>query len=378
MDYARIYAELISDRRAKSVPPDTYTERHHVIPRALGGTDDLDNLIDLTPEDHLFAHLLLAKIHGGLMWSAVSLMCITTGAFDKRSPGTKGRIVPDMIRKYAAAKKLASSKLSGEGNWKTDLTVYQWRNVDGREEHLRRFEFGRKHSIGLGALCVLMRGNTKSHKGWYLPHLVPSGIIGTAANTGINSTSSDKVKYNFQHLDGKREFTTRRELIATYNLPSKSLDSLFMGITKSAHGWFLSDKTCVDEVGRITGADHHSYDAEIRTYIHSDGRVERCTSFQMHAKYGGESSAWSRVKKRGSAYGWVVEGVAVKRTLKGVSLTFSHQDGRVFTGRQSEFAALSGMSTKAASRVSRGKPLHGWSLLPANDNNAAHLLSEAA
>ena len=37
-----------------------YHERHHIIPRCMGGTDDEDNLIDLFAKEHFEAHRLLA------------------------------------------------------------------------------------------------------------------------------------------------------------------------------------------------------------------------------------------------------------------------------------------------------------------------------
>lgn len=40
-----------------------YTETHHILPKSMGGTDDATNLVELTPEEHLVAHLLLYKIH---------------------------------------------------------------------------------------------------------------------------------------------------------------------------------------------------------------------------------------------------------------------------------------------------------------------------
>ena len=38
-----------------------YSERHHIIPRCLGGTDDEENLIYLTLKEHFIAHKLLAE-----------------------------------------------------------------------------------------------------------------------------------------------------------------------------------------------------------------------------------------------------------------------------------------------------------------------------
>lgn len=40
-----------------------YVEKHHIIPRCLGGTNDATNIAVLTPEEHFLAHQLLVKIY---------------------------------------------------------------------------------------------------------------------------------------------------------------------------------------------------------------------------------------------------------------------------------------------------------------------------
>lgn len=61
MDYAHHYDLLIS--RARNRVLDGYSERHHIVPRCMGGSDDPDNLVRLTPEEHFVAHQLLVKIY---------------------------------------------------------------------------------------------------------------------------------------------------------------------------------------------------------------------------------------------------------------------------------------------------------------------------
>lgn len=63
MNYQMIYDSLIE--RAKTRILNAYTERHHIIPRCIGGTNDVANLVDLTPEEHYLAHQLLVKIYSG-------------------------------------------------------------------------------------------------------------------------------------------------------------------------------------------------------------------------------------------------------------------------------------------------------------------------
>jgi len=73
VNYQRHYDALIQKALNRN-KPNGYTEKHHIIPRSLGGSDDLTNLVILTAREHCVAHLLLAKIHGGGMWHAANMM----------------------------------------------------------------------------------------------------------------------------------------------------------------------------------------------------------------------------------------------------------------------------------------------------------------
>ena len=42
---------------------DCYVEKHHVIPKCMGGDNKSRNIAILTPEEHYVAHLLLVKIY---------------------------------------------------------------------------------------------------------------------------------------------------------------------------------------------------------------------------------------------------------------------------------------------------------------------------
>lgn len=61
MNYEKIYDILIS--KAQNRILETYTETHHIVPKCIGGTDNINNLVELTPEEHYLAHQLLVKIY---------------------------------------------------------------------------------------------------------------------------------------------------------------------------------------------------------------------------------------------------------------------------------------------------------------------------
>ena len=75
MTYSAVYCALISKRLKNPITKDDcYVEKHHIIPKSEGGTDEPDNLVNLTAREHYIAHLLLAKIYDDhKMWCALAL-----------------------------------------------------------------------------------------------------------------------------------------------------------------------------------------------------------------------------------------------------------------------------------------------------------------
>lgn len=111
MNYARIYAAFIDDRKAKQPQAPDYFEKHHIKPRCLGGGDEPENIIRLTVEDHIHAHILLAKIYGGKLWGAVLFM--TKRAIGR---GKKSRIPTKAEQRAAAFGKKMFSKWNRGAN----------------------------------------------------------------------------------------------------------------------------------------------------------------------------------------------------------------------------------------------------------------------
>lgn len=74
--YYRIIDQAKSQGRVKTA--ETYLERHHVIPRSMGGSDSKSNLVNLTYREHFLCHWLLTKMVDGKeyhrMLSALSKM----------------------------------------------------------------------------------------------------------------------------------------------------------------------------------------------------------------------------------------------------------------------------------------------------------------
>jgi|LakMenE01Jun11ns_1017448.scaffolds.fasta_scaffold9559875_1 hypothetical protein len=61
MYYEKIYNQIIE--RAKVRVLKGYKEKHHIIPKCMGGVNDKENLVDLTAKEHFICHKLLCKIY---------------------------------------------------------------------------------------------------------------------------------------------------------------------------------------------------------------------------------------------------------------------------------------------------------------------------
>lgn len=75
-----------------------YTESHHIVPRHAGGTDDDDNLVNLLPEEHYFAHLLRWKAYNSRK-DFLAVRFIVNGIENKKEYIERCGLEYDNIRK---------------------------------------------------------------------------------------------------------------------------------------------------------------------------------------------------------------------------------------------------------------------------------------
>ena len=62
--YTRWYYTIIN--RAQTRQLNCYTERHHIVPKSLGGSNESSNLVSLTAREHFVCHMLLTKMVSGI------------------------------------------------------------------------------------------------------------------------------------------------------------------------------------------------------------------------------------------------------------------------------------------------------------------------
>lgn len=143
MDYSRIYDELISNAKDRDLT--CYIEKHHIIPRCLGGNDSLDNLVNLTAREHFIAHLLLCKInpnHKGLRLALWMMSNVKDKNQERYTPNS---------RLYEIIRLEYSKSVSGENNpnfgnkYSKETRLILSRHAKERVGSRNNF-YGKKHS----------------------------------------------------------------------------------------------------------------------------------------------------------------------------------------------------------------------------------------
>lgn len=113
--YTKWYYNIVNN--AKSRISEEYSEKHHIIPKSLGGSNHIENLVLLSAREHFICHWLLTKMVVGTkekyqMWNAFSCMLYRENGNQQRYKINSRAF--DLIKKQGAL--IKSAKWSGKGN----------------------------------------------------------------------------------------------------------------------------------------------------------------------------------------------------------------------------------------------------------------------
>lgn len=236
MNYEKIYNSFIEDRLLKQSKIIGYSEKHHIVPKSLGGTDDNHNIINLCPSDHYFAHSLLAKIHGGPMYFALMLMS------QDESSSARGykpsRLKYDQVKKKMAAEK--KRVMTGKGNH-----FYGKRHSSVSIAKISANRTGK--CVGI---CHPSFGKPSKLIGRKLSEETKKKIARTKTGSknpmhGISGAASPSYKqqiFVFRNRNTKQVFRgTQGEFIKEFNLCFKNVSAVILGKRKTCKDWQLME-----------------------------------------------------------------------------------------------------------------------------------------
>lgn len=179
--YFKIYMNLVNSRISRGLNKkiyDFYTEKHHIIPKCLGGRDLKENYVLLTAREHYLAHWLLTKCSVGIY--KFKLACAFYRITNQTKGTTSGRNYSS--RQYERARILHSvekSKAYTTGK-KPKIPKYPGKTPE-EIELIRRTNISKTHKK------IKHSENSIAN----LQHIgLPKGTIGR-----INATQTLKLKY---------------------------------------------------------------------------------------------------------------------------------------------------------------------------------------
>jgi hypothetical protein len=303
MDYQKHYDRLIARARGRAL--NSYTERHHVLPRCLGGSDALCNIVRLTAEEHYVAHQILCKLHPrnpGLVYAAIAM------AYDAHGRRQNNKLY-GWLRRRAVGMKLseatrAKMRASRAGYRHSEATLAKMRGrvkSAGEIEKLREAHRGR--------IYMYTQEQRKKigdiNRGKALSNTQRAAFIGAGANAWIGRKHSGETKMKMQaawvirrnarrlvataFLDvkyycgiqlGKRRIPPASEIIASRYMAGESAATIarYYGITRETVCKGLQYARCpirslseamVIRMGRMTAEERWKIGEAGRVALHS-------------------------------------------------------------------------------------------------------------
>ena len=119
MNYEKIYEKIVSyakmqNRKKTKVGP--IYENHHIIPKSVGGSNDKNNLVLLTPKEHYICHKLLVEIYKKTQYHNkmyYAMWCLINGSGNQERYSPSSRVYNNFriqLRKIGIPERLDNRK----------------------------------------------------------------------------------------------------------------------------------------------------------------------------------------------------------------------------------------------------------------------------
>jgi len=148
MDYKNTYNNIINKARSRPILEDVYMEKHHIIPRCMGGTE----VIPLTAREHYICHKLLWKMYpdNDKLFYAYHMMSFVKDSNQQRNFNISSKEYEILKKKNSEIKKELYkdvTKVPMYGKKHSEETKKKWSiKRKGKQKGKDNPFFGKKHS----------------------------------------------------------------------------------------------------------------------------------------------------------------------------------------------------------------------------------------
>ena len=153
--YTKWYNQITDRARDRVI--EGYTEKHHIKPRSLGGTDDTDNLVELTAREHFICHWLLTKMTAGedraKMIYALNGMKRSNKFAQRYETKITARVYESLKKEFSI---VHSATMKGRMPWNVGIPI-----TEEQREKNRKAAIGKKRSAEAIAKTVAKQKGQK-------------------------------------------------------------------------------------------------------------------------------------------------------------------------------------------------------------------------
>ena len=111
------------------------TEKHHIIPKSLGGTNDDNNLVHLTPREHYICHACLTKFtSGGYLTKMTYAFWCMSNKFNKQQ-GSRSKLYEYARTKFIKTKSASMTGTKNHFHGRTHSTESKQKMSDNNGMH---------------------------------------------------------------------------------------------------------------------------------------------------------------------------------------------------------------------------------------------------
>lgn len=264
--YFSIINHAITEHRMKST--DTYYERHHIIPKSLGGDNSKSNLVLLTAREHFLVHWLLTKMVEGTdrykMASAfISMSRSSKTKQHKREYSSKQFEVMRKVFGRATTERQTGRQLSYETKTKISKGNTGKVRTDEHRQNMSIAHQGKTHSEETKEKLRLMNiGNTynKGRTNYRHSDETKQKLAVAASNRVLSDDfgSWNKKTYEFINPYGEEiHVSDMKTFCAENNLQSRYMYAVNSGKLEKYKGW--STKKAVTIIETVTACDRMAY-----------------------------------------------------------------------------------------------------------------------